>query len=540
MIPQTAAANLPKITALRQQLGYGDVGTNRYNTFIDDVRAFRRKFRTRQGLEGISLYTWNSPEHQSGLSEMVTAYLETDGNGYAFWPDNPSAADGERLQYSRDSAKIKALMKQLFFRLNEQEVRNQKYKNKAKLVPNAEGVNQRGRSTEEPIDVDAIEDGTVIAPKRFADFTQFSPEPVDLGNDRIPSTSTTRRGESKRDRFDLEKEDDYDVPQSPSYDTAKTAKTARRTDTTKVGRQAKRSKTHSASSNRPAKESKAPGPSAVSSTKRKSPRAKRTLQMDGYATGEDYLTVMAAVEPSMASLQDAAPLKNPAPVSITRDGGKLVFRGVHSANPNLKDVHSPRNSSPSIEENPSGTSKSINTHTSSSLAVGNSPPPPLMSRDFTVSTFSPNIDKAPSKPEKDQEKARQTHGPAPSKGPRLEFIYRRVTHIPNRMIRRWYPTRKLEETTLCQFMDDVAAGKDAYALIFRIEVNGIEIVEEIEGGNELQFDQLRKLIKRTIKEELGKRGQTEHPLACVIEIEPVMQNDRMSPSRVDEVEDFTF
>ncbi|KAI1330257.1 hypothetical protein F5Y16DRAFT_396549 [Xylariaceae sp. FL0255] len=103
MSPLSAAANLPKITALRQQLGYGDPRTNQYNTFIDDVRAYRRKFRTPEGQDGISFSIWSSPEHQSGLSKMVTKYIKT--YGCLFWPDNLLATDSDKLQFLRDKAK---------------------------------------------------------------------------------------------------------------------------------------------------------------------------------------------------------------------------------------------------------------------------------------------------------------------------------------------------------------------------------------------------------------------------------------------------
>ncbi|KAI1317865.1 hypothetical protein F5Y16DRAFT_392468, partial [Xylariaceae sp. FL0255] len=123
---------------------------------------------------------------------------------------------------------------------------------------------------------------------------------------------------------------------------------------------------------------------------------------------------------------------------------------------------------------------------------------------------------------------------------RIYVIYRVVTQIQSRLIRRWHPTRKLEETTFAQLMDEVTDSKDARSLIFRIEMNDVGIVDDIGRGNELEFDQLRKLIKRTIKEALGSHGSTQQPLACVIEIEPVMNNDVMSNTEVDEVEEFTF
>ncbi|KAI1317239.1 hypothetical protein F5Y16DRAFT_392867, partial [Xylariaceae sp. FL0255] len=132
----------------------------------------------------------------------------------------------------------------------------------------------------------------------------------------------------------------------------------------------------------------------------------------------------------------------------------------------------------------------------------------------------------------------QATGPTSSEELRIHVIYRVVTQIPNRLIRRWHPTRKLEETTFAQLMDEVTDSKDARSLIFRIEINDIAIVDDIGRGNEFEFDQLRKLVKRTIKEALGSRGPTEQHLACVIEIEPVMKNDAMSNTEVDEVEEF--
>ncbi|KAI1318789.1 hypothetical protein F5Y16DRAFT_391529 [Xylariaceae sp. FL0255] len=134
----------------------------------------------------------------------------------------------------------------------------------------------------------------------------------------------------------------------------------------------------------------------------------------------------------------------------------------------------------------------------------------------------------------------QATGPTSSEGLRIYVVYRVVTQIPNRLIRRWHPTRKLEETTFAQLMDEVTDSKDARSLIFRIEVNDVGIVDDIGRGNELEFDQLKKLIKRTIKEALGSHGSAQQPLACVIEIEPVLSNDVISHTEVDEVGDFTI
>ncbi|KAI1314936.1 hypothetical protein F5Y16DRAFT_393353, partial [Xylariaceae sp. FL0255] len=144
----------------------------------------------------------------------------------------------------------------------------------------------------------------------------------------------------------------------------------------------------------------------------------------------------------------------------------------------------------------------------------------------------------PENPVKNQTGITQATGLTSSEALRIYVIYRVITQIPNRLIRRWHPTRKLEETTFAQLMDEVTDSKAARSLIFRIEVNDVGIVDNIGRGNELEFDQLRKLIKRTIKEALGSHESTQQSLACVIEIEPVMNNDVMSNAEVDEVRDF--
>lgn len=97
-----APATLPNITELRQALDYGDLHLIRCSTFSDDVRAYRKKFITSNGTSGPDLYDWRDPEHQAGLKEMTRAYLDRDKNGLLFWPDDPSAANFNKLQYSED------------------------------------------------------------------------------------------------------------------------------------------------------------------------------------------------------------------------------------------------------------------------------------------------------------------------------------------------------------------------------------------------------------------------------------------------------
>ncbi|KAH8646324.1 hypothetical protein BX600DRAFT_519147 [Xylariales sp. PMI_506] len=149
------ATNLPNITQLRQGLDYGNPQLNRCSAFYDDVRGFRKKFRTTTGIPGPDLHNWKLREHHAGLDEMTNAYLDRHGNGLLFWPDSESAANYNKLHYSKDKRRIKRLMKQLFFRLNQQQYRNKRYKSKDKgELENS--PQPKGLSRDDPIDLDTL------------------------------------------------------------------------------------------------------------------------------------------------------------------------------------------------------------------------------------------------------------------------------------------------------------------------------------------------------------------------------------------------
>lgn len=96
---------IPPITALRQELDYGDPLLPRCQAFYDSVRVFRKTFVSSLGREGSSLQDWKSREHQTGLVEMVRSYLELHRNGRLFWPDDRSQSRANKLRYSTDSAR---------------------------------------------------------------------------------------------------------------------------------------------------------------------------------------------------------------------------------------------------------------------------------------------------------------------------------------------------------------------------------------------------------------------------------------------------
>ncbi|KAI0160815.1 hypothetical protein GGR57DRAFT_456342 [Xylariaceae sp. FL1272] len=532
-----AATNVPKITAIRQELGYGDIGSIRYNAFIDDVRVFRKKFKTTTGLPGVCFVDWKSPQHQRGLGEMVNAYLEDHGAGAQFWPDSSGTEDCSKLTYPRDELKIKALMTQLFYRSNEQQHRNQKYKHKDKAGPSNHTIDERGHTPENPIDLDDADDEPTIRFKPFNEITNPTPDNIDpalvhgFGNE-------THRRELKRPRSPLDDSDHYDVPPSPTRDTTKATKVAKkpakRTSTNKAASKQKKQKSQPDPPHPPHSE-------AEFSLKRKSPRTKRTLQMDGYATGEDYMAVMtqSGLPPDRVKGTKGAS-KQPR-ASASRIGGVVSFRVAPQPSPEIHDTHSSRNTPDLSRDNLSESARSADISRDPSPAIRG---PTLDAHRGTVAFTSmqpPRI--IPSK-EQLQLNATPQQAPEPapvptpvsSKKPKIEFIYRIVTRVSHR---RWYPTKKLEEMTFAEFTHEVAPSDNAKSLVFRIKVNNFSIDEEIGRGKEFEFKELKEAIRRRIKQELGSREATDDPLVCVIEVEPVMVEEQVSRSVVDD-DDFSF
>jgi hypothetical protein len=98
-IPPTTIAS---VSALRSALDYGDSSLARCSAFYDDLNAFRKKYTTASKLSGIDLHDWKNPVHLDGLLEMTFAYLDREGNGSLFWPDNKTLPNYNRLQYAKN------------------------------------------------------------------------------------------------------------------------------------------------------------------------------------------------------------------------------------------------------------------------------------------------------------------------------------------------------------------------------------------------------------------------------------------------------
>ncbi|KAH0422379.1 hypothetical protein CcaCcLH18_12838 [Colletotrichum camelliae] len=144
-------SDISGVTALRRELGFDDS----HHEFINTVRYFRLRFKSSQGLPGRDLIEWKSVAHQNALSEMVEAFLERDGHGEKFWPDEETAYSLNKLTYWNRKDLISDVMRQLFWRLNVQSHRNNKY-SKNKKCPAKKAPKGRGLSHDDPVDLDSV------------------------------------------------------------------------------------------------------------------------------------------------------------------------------------------------------------------------------------------------------------------------------------------------------------------------------------------------------------------------------------------------
>lgn len=105
---------------------------------------------------------------------------------------------------------------------------------------------------------------------------------------------------------------------------------------------------------------------------------------------------------------------------------------------------------------------------------------------------------------------------------RIEFIYRIIlSRSPKFSYRLWYPTRKLEETTLGQFVDDLGLAGDAKGVIFTVEGPNFQAEEQLFRDDEIRFAAFVRQIKRAIRVSLGNGQGIDAPLVFEVEIEPM-------------------
>ncbi|KAH7155468.1 hypothetical protein B0J13DRAFT_545650 [Dactylonectria estremocensis] len=178
------AGLVPHITELREELG-SEVGTD----LARRIAEYPFGFKSDRGKKGISLTRWKDFHHQAGLRKMAEDFLERDGNGPLFWPDDRASPHYRKLQYSRHRDQIRNSLTMLFWKLNVQY-----YKNPREEVtpnPRPRGVAQHDVATQHQGQSHESSVGSEQVPPSGAVFMPIVPETN--GSAEIPSPVATPR-----------------------------------------------------------------------------------------------------------------------------------------------------------------------------------------------------------------------------------------------------------------------------------------------------------------------------------------------------------
>lgn len=520
---------------------------------------------------------------------MTTAYLEKEGNGALFWPDEESAAHYNRWQYSKHHTRIKRLIKQLFFRLNQQQHRNNKYKNKVKKEPL--DLDNRGRNVENPIDVDAID---TVFRTALSSSSCGAPTSPNAGFGGPPRQGTLEFGDA------------YSVPPSPDLSdsnepcTLGVKQRPKRKQhppfmLTKESPKAKRTKpSHKSNSSRESAGVNDKAQSSVSISKRNTPR-----KMENYITGDMYAEIMAPLDTTELPIRTStdspvdltsalgnvqgsigcgtlarsqsnlellcsptanprSPTPGPSPEEYPSRSEPPVVVAFNSESPkptNSRPLHSEAqhserpypNSEPLHEGSsslkPSFTKISDSIPLTGTLATAAQPLGPCHSAGMIKQTTAPLPTLLPTSVTDDlkqnlgSEKGELPRLHTPGK-PKIEFVYRIVlSRYPIYSYRNWRPSRKLEETTLGEFINELGLQGDVEGLLFTVEGPGMKATEKIPRNDETGFEAFIRQIKKVIRVQLGRQRGSDSTLVFELEIEP-MRSDAFKGEEEFDDEDF--
>jgi hypothetical protein len=95
-------SNIPTITELRKELDCGHAHKRLDIALWNAVRSYGSHFTSKSGIPGHDLLKWKDRLHQNGLLQMAHSFLEEDGKGSYFWPDDPTDQHYRKLQYSKE------------------------------------------------------------------------------------------------------------------------------------------------------------------------------------------------------------------------------------------------------------------------------------------------------------------------------------------------------------------------------------------------------------------------------------------------------
>ncbi|KAK7425937.1 hypothetical protein QQZ08_007519 [Neonectria magnoliae] len=143
---------LPDIPTLCRQLGYEVSDQPRHETFLAAVSAQAENIIPPGSKD--QFLKWRNPVHRRWLMTGTASFLDKDGRGGLYWPDNPLAENYGKLQYRKDRFPIQRAMVQLLFQID------QSFKNGYKSVTSSQCTHQPARDDTSA----AVPNGTIVQP----------------------------------------------------------------------------------------------------------------------------------------------------------------------------------------------------------------------------------------------------------------------------------------------------------------------------------------------------------------------------------------
>ncbi|KAF4784844.1 hypothetical protein HER10_EVM0013166 [Colletotrichum scovillei] len=592
-------ASIPPITQLREQLDYGDPHLPRCQAFYDSVRAFRKTYETSQGWEGNTIHEWRIREHRSALAEMARAFLELHGNGQLFWPDDNTKGKANKFKYSTDGARIRRIMQQLFWRLNLQQHRNEKYKKNKEKASSVDRMSGRGLSHEDPIDVDVFEDRpespstsgkpSASSSNTFVNST-IHPQHTD------PSVIDPNLGDAEQ-RLPDERavgSDPYRVPESPEihvqnapqdlYTFASISSAAPNDDRqfapyADMGPPPKRPRLDKAKPSRiitikAPKKPRAEKPAIGLRTHRSSPRKRTIRQQPNSATPEQLLELDSP--PSSEIADDLIPSEpQPVPDAALSTGLRVRLNPFRATVENVTDEEFATNAY--VDERIIQLRKETEMHQPQpeETCNKNEPPAPVQPAEAapdtpltphpTVTAAPQNEKSAAALPEAvksaeaivQQPPSVQQPPPIAQQPPivdrqlkdasvrplEVDFMYRVVTSYPTRQSCIWEPEGSFRSKTLAEVVEELPKlplrfeWSELNYLLFRLEARNTAVAESVPCGKEGKFESLKRSLTRFIRACIAETPPGES-LSVLLEIEPLTSLDAVK--KAEELEDIDF
>ncbi|KXH41655.1 hypothetical protein CNYM01_09832 [Colletotrichum nymphaeae SA-01] len=556
--------SIPPISTLRQKLGYGDSHSANYQSisFYESVRAFRKTFVTSQGYEGSAMHDWKSSEHQSALEEMAQAFLDCDGNGTRLWPDEPVQDSLNKLKYSVHGTRIKRILKQLFWRMNLQQHRNEKYrKNKGKTgnihIRTFDGRGSHG----DPIDVDEIEESLkgssalgMLGTSSLAriDMTAARSRSFDLSE--IDSTS-----EEPQELLEWQREVGTDLQHKPEghgqgvENTSDQNPFAGPTEDRQFAPYAemnpsepptKRPRVDSIDSSHQTSKEKRDNTPVGPRGSRTSSRKRQEPQRDGFATGQRLSEALQAMEDECSLERDAGAISCEANLEVPDSSftGVRGEPGLHIRENNAENVTDRETSTDAFademisqlnaetemhslqhEEVITSTETSAPADTSRQMS-------PAVERKKTVS-FLADMRRSETMAVEPNESI-DSPQTTPLRQARVKFVYRIITRYPTRRSCIWKPRGSFRTKTLAELEDELPLQferSELKYLLIRLEARDTHADQIVSCGREDEFDALKRhlvdFIRCCIAESLP-----DEVVSVFIDIEPLPTLDSTEKS----------